>query len=482
MKATATLSTAAERELVIDSALRILAEVGMRMPGAHALDALEREGARVDHESGVVRFPEEVVRRALGRLPEGLLMAGAEPAGDIILDRHSGPYFNPSGCIAKTLDWRTGERRPSTLQDVREGTVVMDATPEIDVMWTFVTAGDIPVERRELVEYYTYLSETTKPLVLVDCPSEVAAVKEIAAVLGGGPGEPGLAGFRRRPRLSILCAARTPLEVNADLIDVTCELAAIGMPVWAYTMPIAGATSPVTIAGTLALMWAEMLALLTTIEAGAPGAAILACCGPGTLDMRTTTMSMGAPETTLIGAACVDIGHHLGLPVHNSGLSTDAKHAGIQAGYEKGLKSLPSALAGADIISGGFGAIDSSNTFFLPMVPLDAEIAAMLRRLVADVAVDPETVMLEAIERVGIGGDFLKEKETRRRIRGGEHFMPHIADRQAYEQWAEQGRLEVDIAIERVETALAARDERGPRLPQDQRAALAEVCGVQLPD
>jgi len=482
MKGNATWSTAAERELVVDSALRILADVGMKMSGARALDALAAEGASVDRATGVVRFPEETVRRALDRLPDRLLMAGADAEHDVVLDRRSGPHFNPSGCIAKTLDWRTGERRQSTLQDVLEGTIVMNATPEVDVMWTFVTAGDIPVERRELIEYYTYLTETAKPLVLVDCPSRVGAVKEIAAILGGGAEDSGSAGFRRRPRLSILCAARAPLEVNAELIDVTCDLAAIGMPVWTYTMPIAGATSPVTIAGTLALMWAEILALITTIQANAPGTAILACCGPGTLDMRTTTMSMGAPETTLIGAACVEIGHQLGLPVHNSGLSTDAKHPGIQAGYEKGLKVLPSALTGADIISGGFGAIETSNTFYLPMVPIDAEIAAMVRRLVADVPVDPETVMLEALERVGIGGDFLKEKETRRRIRAGEHFMPRIGDRLAYDQWTERGRSELDAAVERVEAALAERDERGPYLSSDQRQALAEVCGVRPGD
>lgn len=482
MRCSSTWLDAAERDLVVDSALKILDTVGMRIAGARAVDALEREGALVDRERGIVRFPESIVRGAFERLPERLVMAGQEPEYDVVLDRRSGPYFNPSGCIAKTLDFRTGERRASSLQDLREGTIVMDATPEVDVMWTFVTANDVPVERRELVEYYTYLTETAKPLVFVDCPAEVAAVKRIAETLGGGPAGAGLEGFRARPRLSILCAARAPLEVNGGLLDVTCELAALGAPVWAYTMPIAGATSPVTVAGTLALMWAEMLGLVTAIELNAPGAAILACCGPGTLDMRTTTMAAAAPENTLISVACTEIGHHLGLPVHNSGLGTDAKHVGVQAGYEKGLKVAPCVLTGADIISGGFGAIENSNTFYLPMVPIDAEIAAMVRRLTAEVQIDAETIMMDAIERVGIGGDFLKEKETRRRIRAGEHFMPQIASRLAFDQWAASGRRELDVAIEKVEAALAAREERGPYLSDDQRAAVAEICRVDGPD
>ena len=366
-----TCTTPAERDLVIESAMAVLERVGMRMKGAmHALDALASRGAVVDAATGVVRLPPEMVHAALATLPDQLFIAGAVPARDVVLDRRSGPFFNPSGCHAKTLDFRTGRLRPSSIQDLREGTVVMDATPEIDVMWTFLTANDVPVERRELVEYYTYLANTSKPLVLVDCPADATDVRRVMDVLGGG-----LEGFRRRPRLGVLCAARAPLAVNGALLDVTCELAALGSPVWAYSMAMAGATGPITVAGMLTLMWAEILGLVTAVQAVSPGAAVLACCGPGILEMRTGNMSLGSPENTLMGVASVEIGHHLGLPVHNSALSTDAQHPGVQAGYEKGMKVLPAVLAGVDLISGGFGALASSSVWHLPMVPIDAEVA-----------------------------------------------------------------------------------------------------------
>jgi trimethylamine--corrinoid protein Co-methyltransferase len=473
-----TCLSSAERDLVIESALTILDRVGMRMAGARALSALEHVGAVVDWDTSIVRMPEEVVRAAVDKLPEKLLMAGATPAQDVVLDRRGGPFFNPAGCMAKTLDFRTGSVRPSNLQDLREGTVVMDATPELDVMWTFVTADDVPIERRELIEYHTYLTNTAKPLVCVDCPTEVEAVKRIMDILGDG-----LDGYRRRPRLSLLCAARAPLEVNGHLLNAACDFASLGTPIWTFTMPIAGATGPVTVAGTLALMWAETLGLVTAIQAAAPGAAILACCGPGILDMRTSSMSLGCLENTLMGLASIEIGHHLGLPVHNSGLATDAKYPGLQAGYEKGLKALPAALAGADIISAGFGALDTSGLFHLPMVPIDAEMAAMVRRLSAGAEITKESVMLDAIERLGVGGNYLKERITRDRIRAGEHFVPAIGSRLPYEQWAAEGRMEADVAREKVEEILAARKAQGSAegmafLDTDQMAALADVCGV----
>ena len=446
----------AERELVIESALTVLERVGMRMKGAtRVLDTLAARGAAVDAETGVARLPASMVRAALETLPAKLTITGAVPERDVVLDRRNGPFFNPSGCHAKTLDFRTGQLRPSNLQDLREGTLVMDATAEISVMWTFLSANDVPEGRRELVEYYTYLANTSKPLVLVDLPHDAAGVRRIIDVLGDG-----MEGFRRRPRLGVLCAARAPLAVNGGLLDVTCELAALGSPVWAYSMAMAGATGPITVAGMLAVMWAEILGLVTAVQAVAPGAAVLACSGPGLLDMRTGNMSLGSPENTLMGVASVEIGHALGLPVHNSALSTDAQHPGLQAGYEKGMKVLPSVLAGVDLISGGFGALASSSVWHLPMVAVDAEVAALVRRLAAGSEITPAEIMLDVIERVGAGGDYLRERATRERTRAGEHFSPTIGSRLPFEQWLADGRREVDVARERVESALAAAPAR----------------------
>jgi trimethylamine:corrinoid methyltransferase-like protein len=112
------------------------------------------------------------------------------------------------------------------------------------------------------------------------------------------------------------------------------------------------------------------------------------------------------------------------------------------------------------------------------MVPIDAEIAAMAKAMVRGFEVSPETLMGEAIERVGIAGNFLTEKETRRRVRQGEHFVPWIASRQPLEQWQSAGKSEVDAANLRIDGALAARAQRAPYLTDEQRRELALVCGL----
>ena len=117
------------------------------------------------------------------------------------------------------------------------------------------------------------------------------------------------------------------------------------------------------------------------------------------------------------------------MPVIAPGMATEAKHTGSQAGHEKALRGLTACAAGADVLSGGVGMLDSVNTFYLPQIVIDNEIAGMIRRLLADVEISHDAIFGDMVERVGIGGHFLAGEETRRRIRADEHFTPAISTR-----------------------------------------------------
>ena len=161
--------------------------------------------------------------------------------------------------------------------------------------------------------------------------------------------------------------------------------------------------------------------------------------------------------------------------MHNSGLSTDAKHCGVQAGYEKGLKVMAAVATGADLVSGGFGFLDSSSTFSLSMVPVDAEIAGMARRMARGIEITPETLMADSFARVGIGGDFLREKETRAPRARGRALR---AARSARGCRSSSGSRRAARRSTRPTTPSGRRSplasERGPRLTDDQRRELAD--------
>lgn len=473
VRAHTTWLSEAEKTLIIDEALALLERVGMRMTGSRAFAALADEGAVADLESGVVRFPPALVRQAIEQTPRDVLMAGATPAHDVLLADGEASHFCSSGCGAFILDDVTGERRPSTLQDLRAATALLDAAPEVDVIWTTVTANDVPLEARELVGYHAVLTESDKHVTFVDCPSQADPLLRILEIVGGDPES-----FRARPRFSTLLTAASPLQVDGPALDFHATLAACGVPVEVFTVPMSGATAPVTMAGTITLALAEFLGVATAMQTLAPGARLLFGASCSIMDMHTAGISYGAPEAGLMAAACVEVAHGLGVPVIVPGMATDAKHAGVQTGYEKGLKALTLCAAQADVLSGGIGMIDSANTLYLPQIVIDAEIAGMVRRLLADVEISHDAIMGDTVERVGIGGHFLAEKETRRRIRAGEHFAPAISTRASFDAWKAEGRDEVAAARGRAAAMLAARRDWRPALDDDQLRALADVCGV----
>jgi trimethylamine---corrinoid protein Co-methyltransferase len=460
-----------EKRLIYEQSLAVLESTGLRIPGSGLLPCLREAGAHVDEESGLVHFPSELVEAALRQCPREFVMAGLTSRDDV----HVGDgkfHFATGGCVAHAIDLETGERRPSTLEDVRLATALLDEMPELEVMWTIATANDVEVERRELVEYQTILSTTRKHVTFVDCPHHVKEAKEIFAVLAGD-----LASFAARPRVSTLMTIASPLQVDGRLLDAHAELSRCGAPLKIYTMGEAGATSPVSLAGTVTQGLAEFLGCTTALQAAVPGAPVIFCFGAGVLDMRTTTFALGSLENTLMGCMAVEMAHYVGVPCLAPSIMTEAKEPGTQAGVEKGLKAFPICAAGPDVTSGGMGLLDTSSVLFLPQVVIDHELMRMVRAMLGEVEVSLETTGAELIARVGQGGTFLRERDTRDRVRAGEHFVPEVFTRQSYDQWKRAGRGELGVARALMDDALRMHEQRDPYLTCDQRAELERICG-----
>jgi trimethylamine--corrinoid protein Co-methyltransferase len=178
-----------------------------------------------------------------------------------------------------------------------------------------------------------------------------------------------------------------------------------------------------------------------------------------------------------MGVMATEVGHYLGVPTLNPGLSTDAKHSGLQCGYEKAMKAATVCAANPDLVS-GWGLIDSHNTMYLPQSVADNEMAAMLRRISSPVEVSDATLAVESIAAVGPGGSFLSQKDTARRIRAGEHYLPTVSDRLSYEKWTEEGRTEHDVTCEQVDLLLAAHADKAPYIDGAQLEELAAICRV----
>ena len=244
-------------------------------------------------------------------------------------------------------------------------------------------------------------------------------------------------------------------------------------------MTIAGATSPVTLAGTVAQGLAEFLGIATALQVAAPGARLVFCFGSGVLDMLRTTFALGSLESALMGAMATEVGHHLGVPTLNPGLSTDAKHAGVQAGYEKAMKAATVCGADPDIVS-GWGLIDSHNTMSLPQSVIDNEMAAMLRRLHGPVEVSDGDAGRRRRRRGRARAAASSARRTPRSASApASTTCRRVSNRLSYEKWVGGRRHRDTTCAERRGRAPAGRARgKEPYLDGDQIDELAAICGV----
>jgi trimethylamine--corrinoid protein Co-methyltransferase len=206
------------------------------------------------------------------------------------------------------------------------------------------------------------------------------------------------------------------------------ELARAGVPAEIVSMPLAGATAPVTLVGSVVQHAAECISGITIHQLSNPGAPVVWGGAPAIFDMRTGTTPMGAIETAMLDVACAQVGKYLGLPTHAYLVATDGKVVDAQAGMESSMSAVLGALAGINMISGA-GMLDTLACHSIEKLVIDAEAIASAQRLVHGIHGHYESLAAAMFAETGLHGDFLKLKETRALFRTEQHFPSWIVER-----------------------------------------------------
>jgi trimethylamine--corrinoid protein Co-methyltransferase len=270
-----------------------------------------------------------------------------------------------------------------------------------------VVAGDAPNEIHGLVEAATSLENTSKHVQHEALSSSDAeAFVRMASAIVGGP-----EALRRRPIISSVQCPVSPLTLEGGSTDALMVLARAGVPVVPLSMVLLGGSSPVDLASALVIANAENLASLCVVQAAAAGAPVIYGVSSGPIDMRSGSFGTGSPEVGIINVAGIEMARHYHLPCSVGGLAADADSPGFQAGVEKMGTGLPVMLAGADLVT-GIGSVDTNSTMSLEQLVLDEDLVEYARKVIEPVRVDPGTIHLDMLSRLGPGGNFLKEKHT----------------------------------------------------------------------
>ena len=199
---------------------------------------------------------------------------------------------------------------------------------------------------------YACLAGTRKHVFTsVSEASQVEAIAEMCYLVAGSR-----EAFEARPFLSINCNIPVPpLRFDPESCEVAAVAVRCGLPLHSNTFGQMGASSPVTMAGTIAQTAAETLAGMIFAWLLNPQAKLIFGTRPMLTDLRTGAMSGGSPEGAIAMAASAQLGNYYGLVNSTIAGATDSKLADAQSGYEKGLTVAHAAQAGSNLITQASG-------------------------------------------------------------------------------------------------------------------------------
>jgi trimethylamine:corrinoid methyltransferase-like protein len=419
---------------VDEAARHILEHVGIRIDHEDCLELLDRSGAQVDRSARTVRFASGLLDELIARAPSRFDLCSRDGRTDVRLGQGK-VHFANGGRVFRILDMGTGGYRRTMLRDVSLTASIVDNMVNIDTYVIACQAHDIPPENYHLNDFFHALSHTTKH-VMGGCGDLKGAkqLRDLAAVVAGGE-----EAFRDRPFVSVITNPVSPLTIDPVTVDILRFCCTHGMPVTCAPAPISGATSPATMAGTLAQMHAEAMAGVALAQAMSPGAKILYGAVATTMDLRTMDLTMGSVEAAILNGFAVRLAKLYDLPIYASAGVTEAKRPDVQSGVEKSFSILSTAQAGADFIHLAAGMLDSGNSISYEQYVIDDEIIGMTRRFLEGVAVNRETLGVDVIEKVGAGGNYVTEDHTVDHMME-EFFYPALAVRSNFDVWESKGR------------------------------------------
>jgi len=396
-----------QRDLLKNTTLEILDEVGVQCPSEKALRIYADHGARVDMSTHLVQLPPELVIEAMAHAPRFYTMGARLAAFDLRLDGKA-MYCATDGCGVETIDFSTRKRRPSIKDDVARGARLADYLPEIGFYWPIVSAQDYPATA-PLHELEASFNNTVKHVQSETVMGGITAryAIEMAKVV---------AVDEARPPLSLLVCCIAPLAQDKEGMESALVFAEAGLPVGFMSMATAGSTAPATLAGTVVTGDAEIVAAMTLIQLAYPGAATFHSLVPGIMHPRTGAYLGSAWEGTLLYAVGVELAHNWGVPTLAGIFGTDALVPGWQSAGDAASSLLLIALAGAETAS-GLGLLESCTLFYPEAMLLDADIYQRIRFEATGLDISAETLAMDVIKTVGPRGHFLRHPHTRTHMR-----------------------------------------------------------------
>jgi trimethylamine--corrinoid protein Co-methyltransferase len=456
-----------------EATLRVMETVGVDFGYAPAVDVFKKAGCKVDGER--VFLSPKMIMEQVAKAPAEYTLQARNPEKNVVIGGDNIAYIPCYGPpFVHDLD---RGRRESTLEDYTNFVKLSHASRSMDITGGMMAEpNDIPHERRNAEMMYASMRYSDKPFMGGAIGAEAARETIEMAAIVFGCSEADLA--EKMPMISILCT-RTPLAYDDRMLSAIMEYAKAGMPQLISSLSIAGATSPVTMEGTLVVQNAEVLAGIVLTQLIREGTPVVFSGSSSAAAMRYGTLSIGAPEMAVNTAATAQMARFYGIPSRGGGAITDAKLPDAQAGSESMMSQLMATLSGVHFVLHSAGILEgymaASYEKFIMAASyekfiLDDEICGMCKRIRRGEKADPEKLALDVIAQVGPGGEYLTNMHTFQNFRK-EFYTPIMEQKEAYAGWKEKGGESIEKVANRKWKEILEKYEE-PAMSDD---ALAEL-------
>ncbi|TFG09592.1 MAG: hypothetical protein EU535_08950, partial [Promethearchaeota archaeon] len=396
-----------------------------------AVELFQKEGLKQINSR--VFIPEDLIDRCLQNVPEEIKLYDREGENPLVLSGER-VHYDPGSAAILVLDDNTGRIRNAESTDFIRFSKITGHLKYIDAQSTALIYQDVPKNAQDWHRLYLALSYCHKPVITGTFRKESFSIMQ-ELLLACRTSEKSLA---HKP-LAIFDACPSPPLKWSDLTTQSVIDAAKSMiPSEFVSMPLAGASAPITLLGSITQHCAESLAGVVIAQLARNGAPIIWGGSPAILDMKTGTTPMGAIETMMINLGDVEMGKFLKIPPHDYMSLSDSKVPDSQAGFEAGMGALLAGLAGINMISGP-GMLDFESTQSIEKLIIDNEICGMVKRFIRGINDYGMPFASEILKDYDENQELLSHPSTLKLFREELFFPSSVIDRTTRDSWKALG-------------------------------------------
>lgn len=410
--------TQQEKENLHAACMEVLDRVGVEFNDEESIKILKDHGAKVDGK--VVKISSKMVAEALKSSPEKIIIYDREGKEAMHLEKGR-IYFGTGSDTPYVQDYETDEIRRAVIEDTINASIVSDALSNIDFIMSMGLASNAPVSVSDIYQHVAMLENSIKPqIVTAHDEINLKTMLEINEMATGSK-------IGDKPNLMLYNEPSSPLRHAREVCQKALLCADTGLPVIYAPGVMVGAAAPVTLAGGMVIANTELLSGLVLHQCRRPGAPFIYGGAAVPLDLRTGICCYVAPEGQLNMVYLSEMARYYELPVFTMGGASDALTFDQQTAAEAMYSLLVNAQSGANLIH-DVGFMGQGMVASIDSIVACNEMIGLVKRLIRGVDLSPEKLAVDAICKVGIGGNFLDSDVTYKYFRE-EYWIPELINR-----------------------------------------------------